>query len=143
MISKTKLQQFLAIVTERIRARPILQPIANTTVNEGDNATLECLALSDSMPHFQWLKWYSKPTNNSGNLTKALKDHDHYEVIKQNKYEPDNHILQPASKRRFAPHGVRLTLVNVEKKDEGKYTCLVGNSVGYDVADTYVTVRGK
>ena len=42
-----------------------------------------------------------------------------------------------------SPHGVRLTLVNVEKKDEGKYTCLVGNSVGYDVADTYVTVRGK
>ena len=94
------------------------------------------------MPHFQWLKWYSKPTNNSGNFTsRALKNHYHYEVIKQNNYENNQHLLKPETKRRFAPHGVRLTLVNVTKKDEGKYTCLVGNSVGYDVTHTYVIVR--
>ena len=124
-------------VAERIRARPILQPIANTTVFQGQNATLECLALSDSVPHFQWLKWYSKSTADSGKMKSGKK----YKVIDQSNHEHNQHLLKPKTQRAFVPHSVRLTLVNVTKKDEGKYTCFVGNSVGYDVTYTYVIVR--
>ena len=39
--------------------------------------------------------------------------------------------------------GVTLTLVDVTKKDEGKYTCLVGNALGYAKEDAYVMVQEK
>ena len=38
---------------------------------------------------------------------------------------------------------MKLTLVNVTKKNEGKYTCIVGNAVGYAAQQTYIIVYRK
>lgn len=98
----------------------------NVTVFEGENATLLCEALSDSMPHFQWLRWYGNGT---------------YEVIKQNAQDSNEHMVFPKGNKKFDFHGVKLPLVNVTKKDEGKYSCIVGNAVGYAVEQAYIFVR--
>ena len=138
------MKKIIFLIAERIRARPILQPIANTTVYEGQNATLKCWAISDSMPHFQWLKWNSKSIKKHGGVYNTLKDGNHYEVMKRPNYDPDQPLLlKPSSERRFAPHGVQLIIFNVTKKDEGRYTCLVQNSEGYEVKHTYVIVRAS
>ena len=108
----------------------------NVTVHEGENATLLCKALSDSMPHFQWLRWHSSPSNGTTNSTI---EHPHYEVIKQNLQDP----VLPKNNNKFDFHGVKLTLVHVTKKDEGKYTCIVGNAVGYTVERAYIIVYRK
>ena len=106
----------------------------NVTVYEGGNASLLCKAMSDSMPHFQWLRWRLFPSNGTTNSTI---EHPHYEVIKQN--------IQglPRGNNQFDFHGVKLALFNVTKKDEGKYTCIVGNAVGYAIEQTYIIVYRK
>ena len=54
----------------------------------------------------------------------------YYEIV--NKEIADQHvILPPNDGKKFDYHGVKLTLLNVTKRDEGKYTCIVGNAVGY------------
>ena len=44
---------------------------------------------------------------------------------------------------KFDFHGVKLTLVNVTKKNEGKYTCIVGNAVGYAMEQAYIILKRK
>ncbi|XP_078358651.1 fibroblast growth factor receptor-like 1 isoform X2 [Oculina patagonica] len=125
-------------VHERVRPAPVVLPMQNVTVYVGDNATLLCKALSDSIPHFQWLRWFTSPVNGSTNSTI---EHPHYEVIKQNEQDLNQHLVLPQSNNKFDFHGVKLTLVNVTKKDEGKYTCIVGNAVGYAVEQAYIIVN--
>ena len=105
----------------------------NVTVYEGGNASLLCKAISHSMPHFQWLRWRLSPNG----TTNSTIEHSHYEVINQN--------IQGLTreKNKFDFHRVKLALVNVTKKDEGKYTCIVGNAVGYAMEQTYIIVYRK
>ena len=109
----------------------------NVTVSEGENATLLCKALSDSMPHFQWLRWHSSPTKGTTNTTI---EHPHYEIIKQNSQDSNEDLVLPQTNNKFDFYGRKVTLFNVTKKDEGKYTCIVGNAVGYAVEPAYVIV---
>ena len=77
--------------------------------------------------------------NSSGNSTEGSKFQ--YEVIKQNQQAPINWLSTSNSRHAF--HEVTLTLDNVTKKSEGKYTCLVGNALGYAVQNAYIIVREK
>ena len=112
----------------------------NATALEGGNATLLCKAFSDSMPHFQWLRWLASPSNTSNQSSEI--ENPVFEIIKQNEENRNKHLLLPnrqTSKLDF--HGVKLILINVTKKDEGKYSCIVGNAIGYAVQQTYVIIR--
>ena len=77
--------------------------------------------------------------NSSGNSTEGSKFQ--YEVIKQNQQAPINWLSTSNSRHAF--HEVTLTLDNVTKKSEGKYTCLVRNSLGYALRNAYIIVHEK
>ena len=63
-----------------------------------------------------------------------------YEIVnKEDRYQ--HVIMPPRSGKKFDFHGVKLTLLNVTKRDEGKYTCIVGNAVGYAVEHAYIIVQ--
>ena len=113
----------------------------NVTVYRGENASLTCKASSDSMPHFQWLRWFPLRSNGSVNiLADDSIETPHYEIV--NKEDTEQHvILPPSDGKMFDFHGAKLTLLNVTKRDEGKYTCIVGNAVGYAVEHTYIIVQ--
>ena len=96
--------------------------------------TLLCKVFSDSMPHFQWLRWF--PTNSSGhNGTGSFS----YEVLKQSIRSIHKDLVSPTDNMMTAS----MTIVNVTKKSEGKYTCIVGNAIGYAVESAYIIVHEK
>ena len=131
-------------LSERVRANPVVFPMKNVTVFVGGNATLLCKALSVSKPHFQWLRWFSSPSSSSDNNSYIQHPHYSYEVIKQADQKDKQHLVVPTKHgNKFDFHGVILTLVNVTKKDEGKYTCIVGNAVGYAVEQAFIIIRGR
>lgn len=83
-------------------------------------------------------------TNGSANGTAdGSIESPHYEIVKKD--ETDKHVLSvivPASKgNKFDFHDENLTLVKVTKKDEGKYTCIVGNAFGYALEHAYIIVQ--
>ncbi|KXJ23083.1 Fibroblast growth factor receptor 3 [Exaiptasia diaphana] len=122
-------------VRERVRAKPVLQKMENVTAVVGTNATLICKAMSDSMPHFQWIRWFLPIFNTTTNITTQP-----YEVVKQTPSDDSRHIIVSKRNGKFTFHGVKLTLVNVTKSEQGKYTCLVGNAVGYNIEHVYLKV---
>ncbi|XP_044172149.1 hemicentin-1-like [Acropora millepora] len=125
---------------ERARSKPKILKMKNATAMEGENATLFCKALSDSMPHFQWLRWLAPPSNASDESSQIK--NPVYEIIKENQQNGNKHLVLPIGKpAKFDFHGVKLILTNVSKKDEGKYSCIVGNAFGYAVQQAYVIVR--
>ncbi|XP_027058170.1 fibroblast growth factor receptor-like 1 [Pocillopora damicornis] len=128
-------------VHERARAEPVVLPMENVTVYRGENASLTCKALSDSMPHFQWLRWFPVRSNGSANSSvNGSIESPHYEIV--NKGETDQLVIvPPSSGKKFDFHGVKLTLLNVTKRDEGKYTCMVRNAVGYAAEHAYIIVQ--
>ena len=124
---------------ERSRAKPVVLPIPNATVFVGENVTLICRSYSDAMPHFQWLRWFLLHSNSTGDDTDSKKCS--YEVIKQN--QQDSVYYHSSSNNKDEFHGSPLSLVNVTKKDEGKYTCIVGNALGYSTEHAYIIVQEK
>ena len=130
---------FSLVHIERVRAKPVVLPMLNATAFVGERATLLCSAYSDAMLHFQWLRWFPIHSNSSGNSTEGSKLR--YEVIKLDQQASINLLRTSNSKHGF--HEDTLTLDNVTKKSEGKYTCLVGNAFGYSVQSAYIIVHEK
>ena len=119
------------ILTEIIITKPITQSMDNITAYEGDNVTITCKAISDSLPHFQWLIF--RPNGSLEVLDPGLDEEDYI-------WKSDN--------ERW--HGVHLLLVNVTQKDEREYVCMVGDDRGYDyqkfqlkVVPRPITTKGK
>ena len=108
--------------------------MGNATVFVGENATLLCKAYSDAMPHVQWLRWFPNHSNSSGDSTEGSAFQ--YEVIGQTQQRD---LLANNNKHDF--HVFSLTLDNVLKKSEGKYSCIVGNALGYAVENAYIIVH--
>ena len=103
-----------AIVTE---AGP-----ANSTVLEGETATLQCRVKSLNTPHLKWLKRLESneitemyDTNNENTLKVG---HERYRVLDTNKDVPtgNDEYLN------------KLVLTNTEPSDSGLYICFVTNS---------------
>ena len=119
------------ILTEILIINPITQSMANITAYEGDNVTITCKVISDSLPHFQWL--ILRPNGSFGVLDPGLDEEDY--------------IWKSVNERW---HGVRLLLVNITQKDEREYFCIVGDDRGYDlqkfqlkVVPRPITTKGK
>ena len=126
---------------ERARAEPVVLPMENVTVNRGENASLTCKALSDSMHHFQWLRWFPMRTNGSVNSSADDSiESPHYEILNEDLTD-ELVIVPPSNGKKIEIHGVKLTLLNVTKKEEGKYSCIVGNAFGYAVEHAYIIVQ--
>ncbi|XDV50086.1 hypothetical protein PO909_019205 [Leuciscus waleckii] len=112
-------------VLERSPHRPILQAglPANQTVVVGSDVEFHCKVYSDAQPHIQWLK--------------------HIEV-NGSQYGPNGapfvNILKTAGINTTDKELEILYLTNVSFEDAGQYTCLAGNSIGYNHHSAWLTV---
>uniref|UniRef100_A0A672S3P5 Fibroblast growth factor receptor n=1 Tax=Sinocyclocheilus grahami TaxID=75366 RepID=A0A672S3P5_SINGR len=112
-------------VLERSPHRPILQAglPANQTVVVGSDVEFHCKVYSDAQPHIQWLK--------------------HIEV-NGSQYGPKGapyvNILKTAGINTTDKELEILYLTNVSFEDAGQYTCLAGNSIGYNHHSAWLTV---
>ena len=111
------------------------------SVYRGENASLTCKAFTDSMSHFQLLRWFPVRSNGSANSSvNGSIESPHYEIV--DKEDTDQYVIvPPSSGKKFDFKGVKLTFLNVTKRDEGKYTCIVGNAVGYGAEHAYIIVQ--
>ena len=92
--------------------KPVLQSIKNITAYEGDNVTITCKAVSDGLPHFQWV----------------VLENGTFHVLDPGMSQKD--YIWKSENPRW--HGVNLRLNNVTKEDERDYYCVVGDDRGYD-----------
>ncbi|XP_065153149.1 fibroblast growth factor receptor 3 isoform X1 [Paramisgurnus dabryanus] len=112
-------------VLERSPHRPILQAglPANQTVVVGSNVEFHCKVYSDAQPHIQWLK--------------------HIEV-NGSRHGPNGapyvNILKTAGINTTDKELEILFLTNVSFEDAGQYTCLAGNSIGFNHHSAWLTV---
>ncbi|XP_077093550.1 fibroblast growth factor receptor 3 isoform X8 [Siphateles boraxobius] len=112
-------------VLERSPHRPILQAglPANQTVVVGSDVEFHCKVYSDAQPHIQWLK--------------------HIEVNGSH-YGPNGSpyvsILKTAGINTTDKELEILYLTNVSFEDAGQYTCLAGNSIGFNHHSAWLTV---
>ena len=95
----------------------------NVTAYEGDNVTLTCKAISDALPHFQWIIHNPKKNNSIEVLDPGLE---------QGEYTCEND--------KPPWHCVKLLLVNVSRKDERQYYCMVGDGRGFNQETVWLKV---
>ena len=111
----------------------------NVTVYEGESASLSCNVVSptESVPQLQWLRWFPSPTNSSAHVSI---ERPYYEVNNEDA-KSQHEIVTLRKNEELYIHREKLILFNVANKDEGKYSCKVGNAVGHAVKHAYVIVQ--
>ncbi|XP_048585178.1 fibroblast growth factor receptor 4 [Nematostella vectensis] len=128
---------FTVHVKKREPSKPLIQIIPNVTARNGDNVTLKCNAMSDSMPRFRWLILTS-PQNASSLINETP---NHYKVIKQSRHA--DYIVRIKHDRWRVLHVYKLMLVNVGQKHVGMYTCNASNTHGFSLRHTFLTVASS
>ncbi|XP_068732946.1 immunoglobulin superfamily member 10-like [Montipora capricornis] len=110
--------------------------LKNETARPGDDATFVCSAISKGYPTFNFLKWKAP-----GNVSKVSYTFDLVDFSKS-KFLEIREVAKPyKDSRRIYTH--RFVIHNVTLADEGKYTCLVGNSAGWVHTHAFLTVDGQ
>ena len=84
----------------------------------GDNATLECVSMSQLEPMVYWYK--------------------HVIINEENK--TSEHVIQLQRSGVNVTHPDVYHILNATFEDAGKYSCYVYNNYGRKMADAYVTV---
>jgi hypothetical protein len=105
--------------------KPLVQAVANVTVQIGETAKLECRVASDPLPYIRFMK--------------TINDTE-YEVIKLKQFQNRTSVesISPSIKTEFFERF--LSIHNVTFADEGKYTCRAGSSIGETRKDMYLIV---
>ena len=115
--------------TPPVEHKPMIleKDLKNETARPGDGAMFVCSAISNGYPTFKFLKWKASYTFDFVDFSKS-KFLEIREVAKPHK-----------DSQRIYTH--RFVIHNVTLADEGKYTCLVGNSAGWVHTHAFLTVH--
>ena len=115
------------------KPRILEKDLKNETARPGDDATFVCSAISKGYPTFNFLKWKAP-----GNVSKVSYTFDLVDFSKSKFLEIREAAKPHKESRRIYTH--RFVIHNVTLPDEGKYTCLVGNSAGWVHTHAFLTV---
>ena len=120
--------------------------IKNQIATIGQDISVPCFEQiqSGTIPSFYWLK--SKNSPNISQLEQFIQDpkgteskKDTLEVMETDHYRQVYKLSNHSTKGRHPLFGIELVLNNMKESDEGFYTCIVANQVGFD----YVTMHLK
>ena len=82
---------------------------------------------------YRWLKWHNQRENAT---LENLSDRSLYAVLSPQFYEISTRQFLSLTRK-----GISLKLKNLTMEDQGLYTCLVSNSVGFSVRSAFLSVK--
>ncbi|XP_054708813.1 fibroblast growth factor receptor-like 1 [Uloborus diversus] len=126
---------FNLIIDEGSKGKPILTG-ENITVQEGQQAVLECAVQSTSFPHIQWLKQVQGDEILDGNTSGPLQFEGEFFNVIQSTFSVDYFL-------KDGYYHYKLIIDNAQISDSGKYVCLGANHHGYEYRFSFLYVVPK